>query len=186
MTAWFCDACTEEIEGVSIGDLKRAGALVEPTDPGAECSRCGNRPPEAVRLRLLLERLAFAHAAPAPERRPADASAPPPSAPPGPRLYSFHEAAKLLRLDRVKTLPRLVESGILRAVPWGEHERRLVAEDVDRVQREGLPVIPGRTRKPPKGPQPASPVPVANRRRRRRRSNGPGDSIRQIPLDHRG
>lgn len=98
--------------------------------------------------------------------------------------YSFAEAAKLLHLDRVKTIPRLVEAGVLRAVPWGEHERRIIGADVERALREGLPTIPGRTRRPPTiERRPESSTSARRGRRTSRRSTNVADAIRRIPLD---
>lgn len=169
---WTCESCS----GISNADLQRAGAYTPPDDPDATCSECGVPLSAAFRTVLLLERQAqptASVAAPAPES----------TTPSGPRLHSFHEAAKLLRVDRVKTLPALVSAGILRAVPWGPYERRIVAEDVERVLREGLATFPGRARKPPKGPLPTPAPPPIRRRRRRARSSNVGDSIRSIDID---
>jgi excisionase family DNA binding protein len=55
-----------------------------------------------------------------------------------PRLaLSKREAARLLGIDRGKTLHALIRAGRLRTVPWGSG-RRIPREDVERLAREGF------------------------------------------------
>ena len=149
MTAWTCDQCLEETEGVSVGDMKRAGVYAEADDPDVECWRCGNRPPEITRLRLTIARAAAQSVAPrealavAPRRRK------------GAGILSKRATAEALGVGQ-DTLAKLVEDGQLAPVPKGTRQgfrsgdvEALVAKGFKLPSAAARPAPRKRQRKPP-------------------------------------
>jgi hypothetical protein len=163
---WRCDGCTQEVEGVSIHDIRRAGAYVEPTDPDSECASCGDRPSEAVRTRLLLERLVHSQRvapweAPVPVVRRRNTAA---------GILSARTAAQRLGIGR-DTLARLVEVGQIASVPKGKRPGYRSA-DVEALVNRGFTLPDDAARPAPKA-----------KRRRAPKSNGAGPAQRIADLD---
>ena len=52
-------------------------------------------------------------------------------------LLSKSEAARLLRVHRTETLPKLIKDGVLKPLPFGKRER-ISRDDIERVKRDGL------------------------------------------------
>lgn len=62
-------------------------------------------------------------------------------------VVSKREAARLLGIDRGRTLGALLKSGQLRSVPWGRGQR-VPLEEVQRLAREGFRSPTGSQRSP--------------------------------------
>jgi hypothetical protein len=64
---------------------------------------------------------------------------------------TFRDAARLLRIDRGATLHGLIDTGVLRPVPWGTG-KRIPLEQVQELARTGFTVNgkPGRARSNPR------------------------------------
>lgn len=65
----------------------------------------------------------------------------------GPLVVSKREAARLLGIDRGRTLGALLRAGQLRTVPWGRGSR-IPLEEVQRLAREGFSAPEGVTPRP--------------------------------------
>lgn len=90
-------------------------------------------------------------------------------------VLSKREVAEMLGIDRSRTLGRLIETGLMRTVPWGDGVR-IPREDVERVARQGIPKDLGK--------------PARMRRRDGRYAvrppdSGVGDRIRALPHGRR-
>jgi hypothetical protein len=139
------------------------GAWSEPTDPAVTCSRCGEYPPEVVRLRLAIERMTMSakplerlvRAQAAPRPAPAPASSRERRPPPGLGL-GINKAARQFQRSKA-TITRLIDEGSIATIPWtGKKTTRLIPlAEVERIEREGLA-----------RPEPAPPTPKKNRERR--------------------
>jgi len=116
MIIWTCRDCVEREAGCNLpADV---GAWAEPSDPDVTCSQCGEYPAEAVRLRLIVERMRMLAKPLLPEqlvRAQAEAprngpGVPTPTSPPCPGraaipvpdqgLWNAHQAAAFLGVSR--------------------------------------------------------------------------------------
>jgi hypothetical protein len=127
-SAWTCPEC--EFPGVSINDQRRAGLYEEPHDADVVCSSCDARPSEAVRTRLLLERIASAQAVPpaSTERRPPSSTA-----------LGVNATARRLRRSKA-TVAKMIADGALKTIPWPGKKTKLLVPiaEIERIEREGL------------------------------------------------
>jgi hypothetical protein len=94
--------------------------------------------------------------------------------------------AKALRIDRQRTLPKLITAGLLHPIPWGPEQRFDAAEVAALAKRGGADLPVGRTTtaaaRAARKARADAPAPPTRARRARRKGSTVADAIRSIPI----